>query len=196
MFKTFSGISFIVVAVLTLLQAIPVVSFVLLMFSGGMLLGFFINIMLVSLLFEAAFGRISRVFLPIPLVAFGGYYLAYAYQTFDIQRETAALRASNPAGKVFDFDANVHALITPNAEALASFYEIPVTYIAEPQVSPEKYLSYRLIERDQCNLPRDRQSRILAGRILFENVRRGERLPSALSGAASRRRHRSSQARL
>jgi len=171
MFKTFSGISFIVVAVLTLLQVIPLVSFVLLMFSGGMLLGFFINIMLVSLLFEAAFGRISRVFLPIPLVAFAGYYPAYAYQTFDIQRETAALRASNPVGKVFDFDANVHALITPNAEALASFYEIPVTYIPEPQVSPEKYLSYRLIERDQCNLPRDSKSRILAGRILFENVR-------------------------
>ena len=171
MFKTFSGISFIVVAVLTLLQAIPVVGFVLLIFTGGMLLGFLINIMLASLLIEAAFGRISRRFLAIPLIAFGGYYLAYAYQTFDIQRETAALQASNPAGKVFDFDANVHALISPNAEALASFYKIPVAYIAEPQVSPEKYLSYRLIERDQCNLPRDRQNRIIVSRILFEKVR-------------------------
>jgi hypothetical protein len=170
MFRTFSGISFIVVAVLALLQAIPVIGFILLLFSGGMLLGYLINIMLVSILIEAAFGRISRGFLAIPLVAFGGYYLAYAYQTFDIRRETAALQASNPASNVFEFDPNVHALISPNAEALASFYKIPVAYIPEPQISPEKYLSYRLIERDQCNLPRDSQNRIIVGRILFEKV--------------------------
>jgi len=170
MFRTFSGISFILVAVLALLQTISVVSFILLAISGGMLLGFFVNVMLVCLLIEAAFGRISRRFLALPLIAFGGYYLAYAYQTFDIQRETAALQASNPVGKTFDFDANVHALVTPNAEALATFYEIPVAYIAEPQVSPEKYLSYRLIERDQCNLPRYSQNRIIVSRILFEKV--------------------------
>jgi hypothetical protein len=169
MFKTVSGLSFIAVAVLALLQMIPVVSF-LLVFAGGTLLGLLINFMLVSIFIEAVVGRIPRALLAIPLVAFGSYYLAYAYQTIDIQRETAALHATNPGGKVFDFDPNVHGLISPDAEALASFYKIPVAYVAEPRITPEKYLSYRLIGRDQCNLQRDINSRIIAGRILFENV--------------------------
>jgi hypothetical protein len=87
-----------------------------------------------------------------------------------IQRETAALHATNPGGKVFDFDPNVHALISPDAEALASFYKIPVAYVAEPLATPEKYLSYRLIDRDQCNLQRDSKSRVITSPIQFENV--------------------------
>ena len=70
MFKTVSGLSFIAVAVLALLQMIPVVSFLLLALAGGTLLGFLINIMLVSIFIEAAVGRIPRGFLAIPLAAF------------------------------------------------------------------------------------------------------------------------------
>jgi hypothetical protein len=168
MFKTVSGLSFIAVAVLALLQTIPVVSF-LLVLAGGTLLGLLINFMLASIFIEAAVGRIQRAFLAIPLVAFGGYYLAYAYQTLDIEREAASLHATNPA-KAFDFHPNVDALISPDAEALASFYKIPVAYVAEPRVSPEQYLSYRLIDRDQCNLRRDSKSRVITSRILFEKV--------------------------
>ena len=170
MFRTVSGLSFIAVAVLALLQMIPVVSFVL-AFAGGAQLGLLIDFMLASIFVEAAVGRIPRMFLAIPLVAFGGYYLAYGYQTIAIERETAALQATNPGAKVFDFDPNVHALISPDSEALASFYKIPVAYVAEPQVTPEKYLSYRLIDRDRCNLPPDSNSRIITSRILFEKVR-------------------------
>jgi hypothetical protein len=146
-------------AMLMALQVVPYTGVFLMIFGGMVIAGALIHLFLISLFFEALFGRVPRVLMIVPIAAYGAYYAVYLYQGSEIQRTSAALQASNP-GKVLDFDPSLHSLVTAQANALVQGYAIPVAYEANRDFQPEAHLSFRLIRRDQCDIPRDSQGRI------------------------------------
>ena len=168
MFKTVSGISAIALATLFLLQAIPVLGIFLMIFGGPFWAGLLVHVFLLALAIESWTRRIPRAFIAIPLIAYGSYYGFYACQTIDIVRAAAELRKAN-SGKVLDFDAKVHSLVTPNAQAIVSSHKLAVAYEPNANFDPEGHLSFRLIRRDQCKLAPDSQNRIQIWGASFEN---------------------------
>lgn len=151
--------SFLVLAALLALQAFPYTGIFLMLFGAAMISGLLVHVFLISLAVEAVVHRIPRLFLLVPLAVYGAYYVVYAQQTIEISRKSAELRTSNP-GKVLDFDANSYALVTAEANSLTQYYAIPVAYEANKNFQPEGHLSFRLIRRDQCKIPKDSQARI------------------------------------
>lgn len=168
MFRTVSGVSAIALAIVLLLQAIPWVGIILIMLGGPYWVGVLVHIFLLALAVESSLRRIPRAFIAIPLIAYGSYYARYANQTMEIDLAVAELRKSN-SGKVLDFDAQVHSLVTPNAQALVNSHKLAVAYESNANFDPEGYLSFRLIRRDQCKIVPDSQNRIQTWGASFEN---------------------------
>ncbi|MES2166168.1 MAG: hypothetical protein V4458_03885 [Pseudomonadota bacterium] len=159
MFRTVSGITLIVFAGLLFLQSIPIYGLLLMVIGMPFLLGFLVNVFLLALAIEGFVGRIPRVFIAVPFIAYGTYYSLYILQGIDIARTSAALRSSN-SGKILDFDADAYSLVTPSASALVRTYAIAVAYETNVNFQPEQHLSFRLIRRDQCKLGQDSLHRI------------------------------------
>ena len=159
-FRTVSGLSLLAIIALLALQAIPPIGVFLMIFGGALLTGALIHIFLIGLFAEACFGRVPRVLAIIPLAAYAGYYALYADQSTMIERKAAELRQHN-SGKIFDFDPELHSLVTPDAQSLITQYAIPVVYEPNNNFHPEEHLSYRLLTPDQCRaLPKDSGHRI------------------------------------
>jgi hypothetical protein len=173
-FKTFSGIALLAIIALVVLQAVPYTGIFLMIFGGAALAGLLVHAFLIGLFAEAFIGRVPRALVAIPLIAYGSYYALYAYQTVAIWQKSAELRREN-SGKIFDFDPEVHSLVSPDAGALVTRYAIPVAYQPNNNFDPERHLSFRLIRRDQCSsLPRDSRHRIQTTGIFFKNTLQGK----------------------
>jgi hypothetical protein len=169
-FRTVSGITLLAIIALLALQAVPQTGVFLMIFGGAVLTGVLVHVFLISLFAEACFGRIPRALATIPLTAYAGYYALYADQTVKIWRESAELRKQN-SGKVFDFDPELHSLVTPDAQALVTQYAVPVIYASNKNFSAEGHVSYRLLTPDQCrDLPGDSQHRIQTSGFFIGNV--------------------------
>ncbi|WP_029581851.1 hypothetical protein [Bradyrhizobium sp. URHD0069] len=169
MLKTVSGIALIVIAILLALQASPVTGIVLMMFGGPIWTGLLVHVFLLALAIEGWVRRIPRAFIAIPLITYSGYYALYAYETINIARTSAELRKSN-SGKVLEFNADIHSLVTPTAPALVSSHVIVVAYEANANFQPEQHRSFRLVHRNQCNLARDSLHRIQTSGVYFGNI--------------------------
>lgn len=169
MFKTVSGISALAFAILILLQAFPVPGVFLMILGGSFWAGLLVHVFLVALAIESWVRRIPRALIAIPLLAYGSYYGYYVYQAIDIARASAEIRKSN-SGKVLDFNAENHSLVTPNAQALVSSHKLAAAYESNANFEPERYLSFRLIRRDQCGLAKDSQNRIQTWGASFGNT--------------------------
>jgi hypothetical protein len=160
LFSTVTGISLAALVALVVLQWIPYTGIFLMIIAGPLIAGLLVHVVLASMLVEALLGRLPRVLAAVPLVAYGGYALLYAQQTAAIATKSAELKAANP-GQVLAFDPQAHALVSGSqAQALVSAYRLPVAYEANKHHLPEGHLSYRLIRREQCQIPKDTQSRV------------------------------------
>lgn len=158
-FRTFSGILFALFVALCLLQLIPFTGVFLMVLGGAFWTGLLVHFFLLALAIEAFLRRVPRELLLVPVLAYGGYYAMYAFETFRIAQTTAELRSAN-SGKVFDFNADSHSLVTPVAQAFVQTHVIPVVYASDPYAVPERYVSFRLMPRNECNIGRDSQNRI------------------------------------
>ena len=175
-FKTVSGISLLAFVALYLLQLFPYTGIFLMIVGGPLLTGLLVHVFLIAMVVESLLLRIPRGLIIIPICAYGGYYAIYALQTLEISRTSAQLRSANP-GKLFDFDPDKHSLVTANAQGFVSTHAIPVAYEVNAQIKPERYLSFRLMPRDQCNI-RDSQNRFQQWG--FPNAWTGPRKPCLL----------------
>jgi hypothetical protein len=169
MFKTVSGIAFIVIAILMALQAFPVPGIFLMMLGGPIWTGILVHVFLLSLAIEGWVGRIPRALVAIPLIAYGSYYALYIYQTIDMAVVSAGLRKSN-SGKIVDFNSDIYSLVTPTARALVGSHVIAVAYEANANFQPEQHQSFRLVRRDQCNLASDSLHRIQTSSVFIGNM--------------------------
>jgi hypothetical protein len=169
-FRTVSGIALLAIAALFALQAFPYTGIFLMISGGALLTGLLIHLFLIGLLVEAWIGRVPRLLAVIPVIAYGSYYALYAHQTIEIHEKSAQLRQEN-SGKIFDFDAEVYSLVTPDAQALTTQYAIPVVYQPNKNFNPEGHLAFRLVRNDQCkSLPRDSRNRIVKLGVHFGGV--------------------------
>jgi hypothetical protein len=168
--KTVSGIALLAIAALFALQAFPYTGIFLMISGGALLVGLLVHVFLIGLFVEALMGRVPRILAVIPVVAYGGYYTLYAYQTIDIRQKSAQLREEN-SGKIFDFDSEIYSLVTPDAQTLVDQYAIPVAYQPNKNFNPEGHLAFRLIRSDQCKgLTRDSRNRIIKLGVHFGGV--------------------------
>jgi hypothetical protein len=91
-----------------------------------------VHVFLGVLFLEAVFHRIPRLFLVVPIVAYGGYYFVYFAQKHLLAEEVAK-QAAMSVGKVFSFNPDVDSLVfddrSPSrAEAFVELYSVPITY--------------------------------------------------------------------
>lgn len=165
--KLVSFWAFVGLVLFLVLQAIPILGLLVLMVGALGLTAILVHGLLIALFVEAIMRRVPLVLVLVPIAAYGAYYAIYFYQWIDIERTSAALRASNP-GRVFDFDPLAHSLVMHHAEAVVRDYAIPAAYQANVDIRPEGYLSFRLIRRDQCNnVRRDTQNRVFTFGVHF-----------------------------
>jgi len=178
----FSVWALVAFVVLLLLQVNPVIRIILSTLRGPELCGLAAHAFLLGLLVEGVLRRSPRFLMIIPLVAYGAYYVMYAQQSREIAAEARQMQLGNPA-MVLQFDPSRHSLVLPQSQAkdLASYYAVPTTYVANPNFRPEGYLSYRLLDREQCARARDAVVRLRGrpnvspaavnvGAVRFENV--------------------------
>ena len=158
--------AFIVFAALVVLQLSPIPGVYLMFMGGALIAGLVLHIFLIALFVEALAGRAPRVLIAIPIAAYGGYYVLLGHQAFQIAEKSAELRAAN-AGKVLRFDPSAQSLVTKEASEFVSRHAVAVAYQPASGFKPEGYLSFRLIRRDQCNIPRDSQGRIATLGVFF-----------------------------
>ena len=101
MFRTVSGITLIVFAGLLFLQSIPIYGLLLMVIGMPFLLGFLVNVFLLALAIEGFVGRIPRVFIAVPFIAYGTYYSLYILQGIDIARTSGAANISYISKPIF-----------------------------------------------------------------------------------------------
>lgn len=158
--KSASLWAFAAAIVLFLLQLLPIPGVFLMMFGAGLITVLLLHVALIALFVEAAVGRLPRVLMVVPVLVYGGYYVAYWQEGREVTERAAALRATNP-GKVFDFDPQTHSLAGRELGSLVQTHDIPVVYEPNTNYKPENYSSVRLMRRDQCDaIKRDTQNRI------------------------------------
>ena len=168
-FRTVSGIVLLALIAVFALQAFPYTGVFVMILGGLALAGLLVQVFLISLLVEAYLGRVPRVLAAIPIIAYASYYGLYAYQTINIQLKSAQLQQRNP-GKIFDFNPEVHSLVTPDAR-LVTQYAIPVAYQPDKNIKPEDHLAFRLVRSEQCNnLPKDGRHSVQKFGVHFGNV--------------------------
>ncbi|SHG25709.1 hypothetical protein [Bradyrhizobium erythrophlei] len=146
---------FVTAAELLLFQAIPIIGLLpgllLLLFSidAFVFYALLVHAFLLSLLIEAAIGRISRRFVIVPILMYGAYYTAYFGQARDIEEEAAKMNLVN-VGKALDFDPDKMSVVFDSMGDLGSFvahYKVPVAYFQDNYAHSE---SARLIPASQC----------------------------------------------
>lgn len=166
--KSISFWAFTAAAVLFGLQVLPIPGFWLMLFGAPAWTVFLLHIGLIAMFAEAFVRHLPRYLILVPLAAYGGYYALYAYQTVDVHRKSAELKASNP-GKVLDFQPENYSLVMKDARAFVTNHAIPVVY-EENKNNPEGYLSERILTKAACDsIPRDTQSKIFKSGFHFEN---------------------------
>jgi len=133
------------------LQTIPVIGiflmFMLAMFWSVLL----INAGMIGIAIEAASGRVSRLWLIVPVLSYGGYVAIAAQDHLTLRRLSAAYDAAN-ARVTIPFDPAHQALVFEKGEYgawLTQNFALPVAYSAYSNVS-EGYRSYRMMGRDVC----------------------------------------------
>jgi hypothetical protein len=149
---------------LIVLQLPPFPGVILMMFAAPLVAGALVHVFLAALLLESTFGRIPRVLIAIPLLAYGAYYAAYFKEGWAIRQEAEILRSAEP-GEVLHFDSSRQSLVMENARWFVQDYDVPVAYQVSANVKPEGYVSNRLLPRAQCATIHVDRSMIAVARV-------------------------------
>ena len=145
--------------VVYVLQAIPFTGIFLMFVAAAYWPGFLLHLALVITFIYAVTGYIRRAHLLIPLVAYGGYYLAYANDLRLLDNQQAVLVRAN-SKQVLTFDPARMVLVGKNALRLVEIYTVPVAYEPSSDVK-EGYYAWRIVPVAACrNTPRDTQNHI------------------------------------
>lgn len=143
---------FAVTFLVAMIQAIPVVGFLLLFVLAPFWSVFLVNAGMVGTAIEASLGRVSRWWLLLPIAYFGGYLAFAAQEQLALRSLSASFEAAN-ARIALPFDPRHHALVFLGEDRgawLTQNYALPVTYSANANF-PEKHLSHRMMGSDICD---------------------------------------------
>jgi hypothetical protein len=164
--SSFSFWALVLFVALLALQWFPLPGIYLMFVGGPLWCGLAAHAVLLGLLVESVLGRVPRFLIIVPLAAYGGYYFIYLKQGREIDAKARHMQTSNPS-LVRKFDPTVNSLVLPSGKAgrLASHYDVPVTYEANPNFKPQGYLSHRLLDAQQCAKARDVQAKLHAQKV-------------------------------
>jgi len=161
--------SFLALITLAALQLFPIPGIYLMFLGAAMITGLLVHVFLASLFIEAMMHRVPRVLVLVPILAYGGYYVAYINEAYRIAVMSAELQAVNP-GKILDFDSKLHSIVMDQAKEFVETHDVPVVYAPDANY-PEAHLSYRLITRDQCSgIVSDTENRVVSLGVHFNGV--------------------------
>lgn len=149
MFKSVSFWAFVALAAVVVLQLSPFPGVILMMFGAALLAGLLVHVFLGALAIEALIGRIPRIFVAIPILAYGAYYGMYMFESQQIAAETAKLRNEND-NVTLKFDPAAQALVVKDAWGFVADHKILVAYQPSPQYTHTEYTSYRRLPGDLC----------------------------------------------
>jgi hypothetical protein len=142
---------FLATAIVFALQTIPMVGiflmFMLAMFWSVLL----INAGMIGIAYEALTGRVARVWLVVPLLFYGGYWLAAANDHKILRDLGQSYDAANAKVRV-PFDARQQALVFEDASADGGYvqnYNLPVMYARDSNF-PEGARSIRMMSQEIC----------------------------------------------
>jgi hypothetical protein len=164
---SFSFWAFVAFVALFALQAFPLTGIYLMFLLAPLWCGFLAQAVLLGLLVEGILGRIPRLLIIVPLLAYGAYYAAYVKQTLEINAKATQMQASNPT-LVRKFEPSANSLVLPRskAELAASHYDVLVTYDVNANFKPQGYMSHRLIDAEQCAKAREVQAKFRAEKVI------------------------------
>lgn len=164
--------------VVFLLQMVPFIGiflmFMLAMFWSVML----VNAAMIGTAIEALIGRVSRLWLVLPLAFYGGYWFIAAQDHQALRTLGASYDAAN-ARVVTQFDPDRHALVFDgdNADtALVHNYALPVVYSLD-KGTPEGFRSHRMMESAVCAKVHETRA-LQASRIYAFGFHDGDRIGS------------------
>lgn len=110
-----------------------------------------INASMVGVALEAIVGRVSRLWLLLPMMFYGSYWFAASLDHLALREMTSQYEVSN-ARVVTGFDPARHALVFEydgDGGLLTQDFALPVAYYVEPKLL-EGYRSLRIIESTVC----------------------------------------------
>jgi hypothetical protein len=159
----------IVLIIFLALEYFPFTGLFLMFLGGPLIAGILLNLFFATMFVEAATGRIPRAFILVPIIVYGGYYVAYFREGMQVEQLSQKLQTNNP-GKLYDFDPTANSLVMNQAQEFVEAHDVPVVY--EPNKNfPEAYLSERLITRAQCrDIKRDTQNRVSTLGVFFNGT--------------------------
>jgi hypothetical protein len=136
-----------------LLQVSPVIGIFLMFTSAIFWSVVLINASMIGVAVEATVGRVSRLWLLLPMLFYGGYWIAATLDHLAL-REIASRYDESNKQIVTGFDPIRQVLVFENdgGEAwLTQNFALPVTYSVNPNV-PDGYMSNRMIESSVCTI--------------------------------------------
>ena len=105
--------------------------------------GWLAHVCLLALAADAIIGSLPRAAALIPMLAYGGYYVARSEQDSHLRLRSEEVRNGNP-GTVLKFDPSKYSLVMDGANEFVASHAIPVVYARDPAYRPEGYVSFRL----------------------------------------------------
>jgi hypothetical protein len=101
---------FVAAIIVYLLQVIPVTGIFLMIIGASFWSIALVNFGFIGVGMEALFGRVRRLWLVLPILYFGGFYLIYAFEQVSVARLTAELTHVN-ANKSVPFNPSIQDLV-------------------------------------------------------------------------------------
>ena len=159
-----SLVFFLVTGIVMLLQMIPIVGIFLMVMLAMFWSVLLINAGMIGIIFEAATHRVSRWWLVLPTVFYGGYYAVALSEHIMLARLGASYQAANSTISIpFDYSRQVLVLRGDNwGDVLVTSYGLPLQYEATG-TTHATYRSIRLAPRPMCARIEDSDALIEAG---------------------------------
>jgi hypothetical protein len=129
-------------------QATPVTGPVVAAAGSAFVAGWLVHLCLLLLVVDALAGRLPLALALVPVLAYGGYYVAYWDQGRYVEKRANELRSSNP-GVIFPFDDKTYSLVMDGADVFAASHDIRVAYSRDKSYQPDEYVSFRLLPSEQ-----------------------------------------------
>jgi hypothetical protein len=134
-----------------LLQVIPEIGVVLMVVLAMFWPIVLINASMIGVAIEAIGGRVSRLWLLLPVIFYGGYWIAATLDRLALREIASQYEVSN-ARVVTGFDP-VHQALVFEADGVGGWltanFALPVSYNVDPSL-PEEYRSNRMVESTVC----------------------------------------------
>lgn len=165
---------FVITLAVYLLQRFPVTGVFLMIVAAALWSVVLINLGMVGITFEAVIGKVSPLWLAIPLLYFGGYYAVYANDRAMLAKASEDMAQFN-GGKSLKFDpARQDLLIDLRTDGLGAEPRDFVDRFAIPQAFGSDGRVWMIATKEVCTLVNDDRGFLSAGIQAHMITRRGK----------------------